>query len=130
MGHPVYRYVYRYVYNTHTHTHTHTCVCVSVSELERGGNLFRDFKNKAHNLSAFEKRVVVSGRRKQQNSPRKSAHLACMLERRYVYRFLAGKCEAGQLLESRWRRCDGHIKLRLKEVQLDVAHWIVVSFCE
>ena len=100
------------------------------SELERGGNFFCNFKIKARNLSVFEKIVLVSGRTQQnarENSPRESANLARMLERRDVCRVVApaAECDAAvALLERRGRRCDDHIKMRLKEVQWGAAHWI------
>ena len=50
-----------------------------------------------------------------------------MLERRNVSRVLAGKCKAGELLGRRGRRCEDHMKMRLKEVQLDVVHWIYLA---
>jgi hypothetical protein len=53
-----------------------------------------------------------------------AGHVACMGERRGVYRVLVGRPEGNRPLGRSRRRWEDNIKMDLREIEIDGANWI------
>jgi hypothetical protein len=56
-----------------------------------------------------------------------AGHVACMGERRGVYRVFVGRPEGKRPLGRPRRSCEDNIKMDLREIQIDGANWIQLA---